>query len=296
MQYAVVVTQFVLSRQEYIDILLLHVPCVYLSWKVRKLQGSTIQVRPPSTSTSTATQFLLVCMHIEYSQFVRWQHENVKIRRYFNLAIFSQICYIAKLKPSPKFLVWFNGWSILSVLVLFCKCLRCTLTLSLSIATSSQTPTQPPTQPQPPTTKGSSSPAGASAGAIAGGVIGGLVGAVLIVLIIVVIVFLIWRTKNSPSKYNSSVHRMFSKTTKESEKLEPSQVQSLEIEPRAPGLSSQCSTTVMTTKLWPPYHHHTYSPLYVLHRWYWVSQLHYSVCATLLRSQPEIFSIRKELM
>ena len=85
--------------------------------------------------------------------------------------------------------------------------------MSLSIATSSQTPpqTQPPTTP----TAGSPGGAGASAGAIAGGVIGGLIGAVLIVLIIVIIVFLIWRTKNSPSKCNNSVHCMFSMVTKQ---------------------------------------------------------------------------------
>ena len=89
--------------------------------------------------------------------------------------------------------------------------------MSLSIATSSQTPTQPPPQTQPPTTPPPSPPggAGASAGAIAGGVIGGLIGVILIVLIIVVIVYLIWRTNNSPSKCNNSVHRMFSMITKQ---------------------------------------------------------------------------------
>ena len=81
---------------------------------------------------------------------------------------------------------------------------------SHSIATASPTPTLPsqtPTQPPPPqtttptTTTGSPPVAGANnAGAIAGGVIGGLIGVAIIVLIIIIVAYLIWRTKNSPSK------------------------------------------------------------------------------------------------
>ena len=77
-----------------------------------------------------------------------------------------------------------------------------------------QTQTQPltQTQTQPPTTTGPSSGGGSfpSTEAIAGGVIGGLVGVVVIVLIVIIIAYLVWRTKNSPSKCDYSVYGMFS--------------------------------------------------------------------------------------
>ena len=76
--------------------------------------------------------------------------------------------------------------------------------------TSTQPPPLTSTQTQSPTTTGPSSGSSPSTEAIAGGVIGGLVGVVLIVLIVIIIAYLVWRTKNSPSKCDYSVRGMFS--------------------------------------------------------------------------------------
>ena len=62
-QYVVVATQAVYGRKEHAY----HASCIYLSWEVRKTLRSTMLVRFSSTSTSIATPFLLVSMHIKYS-------------------------------------------------------------------------------------------------------------------------------------------------------------------------------------------------------------------------------------
>lgn len=95
-QYVVVATQAVYGRKEHAY----HASCIYLSWEVRKTLRSTMLVRFSSTSTSIATPFLLVSMHIKYSWTASWQHGNWQFCSKLYVKTALLICYMV---CSPTF-------------------------------------------------------------------------------------------------------------------------------------------------------------------------------------------------